>query len=75
VSAPHRSRAELEAQLDSLQEFFSQLDMYRGLDPEECEALHWVMVRRAQPRHYERLESSEAGRTALKRAQRGRWGS
>jgi hypothetical protein len=75
MTAPHRSRAELEARLDFLQEFFTQLAEYRGLDGEDCEALLWVKARRAEPRHYERLESSEAGRTALKRAQRGRWGS
>jgi hypothetical protein len=49
--------------------------MYRGLDPEECEALHWVRAARAEPRHYELLESSEAGRAALKQVPRGRWGS
>jgi hypothetical protein len=66
MTAPHRSRAELEARLDFLQQFFTQLDEFRGLDAEDCEALIMVQARRAQPKHYEeRLKLSEAGRAAV----------
>jgi hypothetical protein len=75
MTAPHLSRAALEARLDALQEIFTGFAEYRGLDGEDIEALFWVGARRAQPRHYERLESSEAGRTALKELERGPWGS
>ena len=61
TSPPPRSRAELDARLDFLRQFFTQLDEYRGLDPEDLEALIMVRAERGQPRHYERLQLSEAG--------------
>jgi len=75
MTAPHRSRAQVEARLDFLQQFFTQLAEYRGLDPEDLEALIMVRMRRDEPKHYERLKSSEAGRAALRRLRPGTWTS
>lgn len=76
MTEPRRSRRELEARLDDLERFFTQLDECRGLDPEDLEALIMVRSRRAEPKHYERLKSSETGRAALNRLQpRRSWAS
>ncbi len=73
MTARRRSRRQLESQLEDLAWFFAQLDEYSGLDAEDLEALIMVRLRRAEPKHYERLKLSEAGRAALTRMRPARW--
>jgi hypothetical protein len=66
MTAPRRSRAELEANLDALHGFFTHLEQYRGLDAADLEAQILVQLGRGEPRHYERVNPEEL-KTARRR--------
>jgi hypothetical protein len=56
---PHWSHGDLEAGLDDLERFFTQLEEYRDLDAATLEAQIRVQLGRGEPKHYEQLHPDE----------------